>query len=167
MRSHGQFDDLPTTVIGSPGSEANTMRNVAARSRILAVSLVVLVLAALLVLAIRAGNASEPRITVDLAPFKAMARAASCADIRNRLFLIDNQFVFWEGAGNCADASYSQILYGNTRDQVLCSRNDSIAGPMKTCRDARFRGMFDTLTKNLNKPDLGLGAEHTVQLVSF
>ncbi len=124
-------------------------------------------LIALLLLASCAGNTSEPRSTVDLAPFQKMAGLGSCADIRNRLFLIDDQLVFWDSAGNCADAAYSETLYGRTPDQILCVLHDSIAGPMKNCQAERYQGLFDTMTANLDKPDLGLGSEHTVQPVPF
>ncbi len=90
-----------------------------------------------------------------------------CADIHNRLFLIDDQLVFWDIAGNCADASYSQILFGSTPDEILCRLNDSIAGPMKSCDDESYQEMFDTITANLDQPDLGLGEAHTVEAVSF
>jgi hypothetical protein len=104
---------------------------------------------------------------VDLAPFKAVAKDTSCADVRNQLFVIDDQLVFWDIAGNCADASYSEILYGSTPDQVLCSLHDSIAGPVNDCQDEEYRAMFDIITANLDKPDLGLGPDHTVQPVPF
>jgi hypothetical protein len=143
------------------------MRILAGRLSSRAALLIALLLTVLFVLAIRASNANTPRSAVDLEPYKAMARARECVDIRNRLFLIDNQLVFWDGAGHCADASYGEMLYGSTLDQVLCSANDSIAGPMKTCRDERYRALFETMTKNLDKPDLGLGSGHTVQPISF
>ncbi len=108
---------------------------------------------------------TPPTGAVNLAPFKELARTSSCADIRNRLFVIDNQLVFWDVAGNCADASYSQMLYGSTPDQMLCIFHDSIAGPKRSCQDERYKGIFDTITANLNKADLGLGPGHTVQPV--
>jgi hypothetical protein len=108
---------------------------------------------------------STPPAAIDLAPFKKLAGAGGCSDIRNRLFLIDGRLVFWDIAGNCADASYSQMLYGSTPDQVLCVWHDSIAGPVKNCRDERYRDMFNVITANLDKPDLGLGPQHTVQPV--
>src|ERR1051325_7233207 len=140
-----------------------TMRTIADLARRRAVVLIALLLMALFVRAVRAGNANEPRGGVDLTAFKAMAKGRPCVDIRNRLFVIDDQLVFWEGAGQCADASYGQTLYGSALDQVLCSANDSIAGPMKTSRDEQYRAMFVTMTTNLDKPDLGLGPEHRVQ----
>src|SRR5881398_1406933 len=42
------------------------------------------------------------------------AHKASCAENRNRLFLIDGKQVFWDHAGNCPDMSYEQVLYGAT-----------------------------------------------------
>jgi hypothetical protein len=120
---------------------------------------------ALLLLASLACRLFEPRSAVDLAPFKELARAGGCADIRNRLFLIDDQWVFWDRAGHCADAAYGETLYGSTPDQVLCVSHDSIAGPVKDCREKRYQAMFDTMIANLDKPALGLGTEHTVQPV--
>ena len=108
-----------------------------------------------------------PRSSIDLTPFQDMARARVCSDIRNRLFLIDDQFVFSDVAGNCADASYSETLYGRIPDQVLCVWHDSIAGPMKNCQNEQYQDMFNTITAHLDQPDLGLGSEHTVQIVPF
>jgi hypothetical protein len=104
---------------------------------------------------------------VDLTPFKDMAKTASCADTRNNLFLIDNELILWDIAGSCADASYSQTLFDRTPDVVLCTNHDSIAGPMKDCAAEQYRAMFDTITANLDQPDLGLGPDHTVESVSF
>jgi hypothetical protein len=144
------------------------MRTIAERSRSQAAILMVLLPTVLLLLAsCCTGCSSEPRNAVDLAPFKRMARASGCADIRNRLFLIDDQLVFWDKAGACADAAYGETLYGSTPDQALCVFHDSIAGPVKKCLDEGDQDMFDTITANLEKPDLGLGPEHTVRLVRF
>jgi hypothetical protein len=96
-----------------------------------------------------------------------MARAGGCADIRNRLFLIDGQWVLWDRAGACADAAYRVTLYGSAPDQVLCTFHDSIAGPVKSCLDAHHQDVFDTIIDNLSEPDLGLGPGHTVDAVSF
>jgi hypothetical protein len=104
---------------------------------------------------------------IDLAAFKQLARNEPCADIRNHLFLIDDQLVFWDVAGNCADASYSQTLYGSSPDQTLCTLHDSIAGPMTSCQDERYRELFDIIAANLDQPDLGLGSDHAVQSVPF
>ncbi len=110
---------------------------------------------------------STPTSAIDLALFKKMASSGGCNDIRNRLFLIDDQLVFWDIAGNCADASYAEMLYGSTPDQALCILHDSIAGPVKRCQDQRYQDTFNTITANLDKPNLGLGTGHTVQPVPF
>jgi hypothetical protein len=119
------------------------------------------------VLLLLACSACGSRSSVSLAPFKKAARAGMCADVRNSLFLIDDRLVFWDRAGQCSDAAYADTLFGSTTDQVLCVFHDSIAGPVKTCKDQAYEDMFNTITANLDKPDLGLGPEHTVQRVPF
>ena len=107
------------------------------------------------------------RVRMDLAPFQKMAREGPCAESRNRLFLIDGQWVFWDRAGRCADAAYSQTLFGATVNDRLCDFHDSIAGPLKSCREERVRQIFDTIIANLDKPDLGLGPQHQIQPILF
>lgn len=99
--------------------------------------------------------------------FVARAQQEACADIRNRLFLIDNRQVFWDRAGNCPDNSYAQRLYGATPDVLLCETYDSIAGPRTACTDEKYRAMFGTILKNLDQPDLGLGSAHKVEPIPF
>lgn len=96
-----------------------------------------------------------------------LAQDASCASARNNLYLIDSKYVLWDRAGDCADASYSQTLMGATPHAVLCTAGDSIAGPRTSCSDASLRPLFDTVLKNLDKADLGLGAGHKVEQVPF
>lgn len=96
-----------------------------------------------------------------------LAQDASCASLRNRLFLIDNKYVFWERVGECADASNAQTLMGATPQAVLCSAGDSIAGPRTTCQDETARPMFETILKNLDKVDLGLGSGRKVEQIRF
>lgn len=100
--------------------------------------------------------------SIDLEPFKELARRAECADYANRLFLIDNQLVFWERRGNCPDRGYHQRLYADRVDRLLCERFDTIAGPMERCADERYRSLFQQIVQNLEKPDLGLGDQHQV-----
>ena len=123
--------------------------------------------AALLLLPGCNGAPAEPHTEIDLTSFKALARGDSCADIRNRLFLIDGELVFWDRAGKCSDAAYGETLFGSTIRDTLCNFHDSIAGPIKMCQDDRYREMFDTIITNLGKPDLGLGPRHTVQPIPF
>lgn len=110
---------------------------------------------------------SGPSADFDLTPFKQMAQRAECADLANRLYLIDGQRVFWNIEGNCADASYSRTLFGNTAEAVLCQVHDSIAGPVDECQDETDREMFETIVANLDKPDLGLGSDHRVEEIPF
>jgi hypothetical protein len=105
---------------------------------------------------------------VNLEPFRELARNASCADVRNRLFLIDQRLVFWDRESKCADAAYAQTLYDRRPGSVLCNVMDSIAGPQRRCNaDAPFINMFDTILGHLDAPDLGLGSGHTVTPVNF
>lgn len=96
-----------------------------------------------------------------------MAQEASCASTRNNLYLVDSKYVLWDRAGQCADNSYGQLLMGATPEAVLCSSGDSIAGPRTSCSDESARALFETMVKNLDKADLGLGAGHKVEPVSF
>jgi hypothetical protein len=73
--------------------------------------------------------------------------------------------VLLDQAGNCADAGYQQVLFGDTGDDVLCSNADSIAGPRKSCPAAAHEGMFETILANLGKADLGLGSGYDVRQI--
>ena len=114
-------------------------------------------------------NSSERRTVLapDPRPFEEMARQSDCADRTNRLFLIDGALVFWDKAGTCADAAYSQTLFGATPQDLLCRYGDSIAGPQRECRDPRFEKLFDIILTHLDEPDLGLGPGHTVRPIPF
>lgn len=100
-------------------------------------------------------------------PFIQQARQAQCADIRNRLFVIDQALVFADRRGNCADAMYSEVLYGGTIDDVLCFEQDSFGGPHYGCPDPSYKPMFDWILAHLDEPDLGLEPAHTVQQLQF
>ena len=116
--------------------------------------------AALLLAACAAGPLNEPT-SLDMEPFLHMAENAACADLRNQLYVIDDQFVFWASEGQCSDASYAYILYGATPDEKLCSLEDSIMGPRSTCQPD-LQALFDTVQQNLDHPNLGLDESHTV-----
>ncbi|MFX0198368.1 MAG: hypothetical protein ACFFCW_19795 [Candidatus Hodarchaeota archaeon] len=104
---------------------------------------------------------------IDLEPFKELARNADCADISNRLFLIDKKMVFWDRQGNCPDNRFAQILFRRSPEDELCSRKDSIAGPIVSCKDEEFQELFETIIDNLDQDDLGLGPDHQVEPISF
>jgi hypothetical protein len=97
--------------------------------------------------------------------------SATCAEIRNRVLLIqdamhpDDRVVLLDQAGNCADAGGQQVLFGAAGDNVLCSIADSIAGPQKRCPVPSRAAMFDTILANLNQADLGLGSGYYVRQV--
>jgi hypothetical protein len=101
------------------------------------------------------------------APFIEMARTSGCSGTRNRLFVIDGRQVFWDRAGRCADALYEHALFGGTPDTRLCSHGDTIAGPKTACQDESARALFDTIVKNADQPDLGLGSGHEVEQLSI
>jgi hypothetical protein len=118
------------------------------------------------------GSVSNPLpvplpVALAMNDFQAMARDASCTDQRNRLFIIDGKQVLWDHAGNCADASYGQVLYGAKLEAVLCTNGDTIAGPRLSCPDAASRSLFETIVANLDKADFGLGSAHKVERFSF
>ena len=111
-------------------------------------------------------NVMEFDADFDLEPFRDLAKNANCADIANRLFLIDKEMVFSEMRGNCADAGYSFTLYGKSPNERICYSHDSIAGPQSSCQKAPEE-MFNTMVENLDKSDLGLGKEHDVEEIPF
>ncbi|MFE3846170.1 hypothetical protein ACFL1L_04865, partial [Thermoplasmatota archaeon] len=99
--------------------------------------------------------------------FKNMAKNTTCADITNKLFIIDNQIVFWTVEGNCPDASYSYTLFGNNPDKILCKRYDSIAGPQEQCNNDNYQEIFQIIIDNIDADNLGLDAYHKVSEISF
>ena len=114
-----------------------------------------------------ASNPAPAPAGLVIADFADLAGKASCADKHNRLFIIDGKQVFWDRAGNCADMSYDQVLYGATPEDALCSHADSIAGPVTMCKDESVRALFDTIIQNSDSEDLGIGVSHTVEQVSL
>lgn len=97
------------------------------------------------------------------ADFIAKAQEATCADQRNRLFMIDKRMVFWDRTGSCADNAYARNLFGATPQALLCSASDSVGGARLSCSDESARAMFSTILANLDKSDLGLGGSHQVE----
>jgi hypothetical protein len=108
-----------------------------------------------------------PSAPFSLEPFKSMVRESECSGIRNRLFLIDKELVFWDRVGNCADAMHGYMLYGSTPEDVKCFLQDSIAGPQQGCPEPGYEDMFNTIVRNLDEADLGLGPGHRVEEIPF
>ena len=104
---------------------------------------------------------------IELNIFKNMAKNASCADITNKLFVIDNQMVFWSVEGNCPDASYTYTLYGRNPDEILCKKFDSIAGPQQRCNNKDYQEIFQIIIDNLDADNLGLDNNHKVTEINF
>jgi hypothetical protein len=98
--------------------------------------------------------------------FVAKAQEATCAEQRNRLFMIDKRMVYWDRAGNCPDNSYARTLFGATVQSVLCTTADSIGGVRTTCADEQSRALFNVIEANRDKADLGLGAGHQVETIA-
>ena len=73
--------------------------------------------------------------------------------------------ILHDRAGNCADASYAQTLYGMSVIDVLCTHHDSIAGPVLQCADPAYAQVFDVMIAHLDEAQLGLGADFTVKQV--
>lgn len=101
------------------------------------------------------------------AAFIQMAKESPCHQTKNRLFLIDSTLVFWDRLGRCPDNAYEQTLFGNSPGAVFATSHDSIAGPRKTINNEQYRALYETILANLDKPDLGLGAKHKVQVIPF
>ncbi|KQW89892.1 hypothetical protein ASC94_19180 [Massilia sp. Root418] len=114
---------------------------------------------------IAVGEPSPPALVVK-ADFIQMARASTCAQLRNRLFIIDQKQVLWDRAGNCADASYARTLHGALPAQQLCISGAMLSGLRSSCTDQSNLAQFDTMLNNLEQPDLGLGAGHKVEIVN-
>jgi hypothetical protein len=114
----------------------------------------------LLALVAGCGGDDEPK---DYSQFIDLANKSGCTDYRNRVLVIDQQLVLLDSAGNCPDRSYSQILFGDTVNDVLCSRGDTIAGPIQECRVPAYAEMFNTIIAHLLEPDLGLGPSYKIE----
>ncbi|KQV89952.1 hypothetical protein ASD15_24995 [Massilia sp. Root351] len=108
----------------------------------------------------------SPAALVVKADFVSMARAATCSELRNRLYLIDQKQVLWDRAGNCPDNADSRTLFGALPAQQLCLSGGLLSGPRTSCADDSKRAQFETMINNLDKADLGLGAGHQIEIVN-
>ena len=132
---------------------------------IIIVSIAVILFAIVGIYAIYFSETEE--ISIELDDFRNVATNATCADITNELFVIDNQIVFWATEGNCPDASYAYTLFGSTPKEILCKRYDSIAGPQEQYYDEGYQEIFQSIINNLNADDLGLEGNHKVTEILF
>jgi len=114
------------------------------------------------------GQPVKDPTAINLEPFRELARNESCADVRNRLFLIDRRMVFWTRESNCSDAAYGHTLYGRTVWHIICDVHDSIAGPQGDCDDSGPDvELFDVMIQHLDDEDLGIGDMHRVDPIKF
>ncbi len=108
------------------------------------------------------------KLSIDLQPFRAMVQEDLCADLRSRLFLIDETYVLWDQAStHCPDHSYSVTLFWKNPDLIMCLFSDSIVGPRESCEDDQLQGMFHRILQHLQDPTLGVGEYHSVEAVSL
>ena len=98
------------------------------------------------------------------AAFISLAENANCAESRNQLYLIDQTYFFHTTEGWCSDAGYAHTLYGSTIQEKLCYLEDSFVGPLSSC-EPEFEQIFEIMLQNLDQSDLGLGDEHSIELI--
>ncbi|MBJ6723541.1 hypothetical protein [Geomesophilobacter sediminis] len=109
------------------------------------------------------GSEWSTQVPVDTAAFVELFKNSDCADLRNRLFLIDGALVLHDRSGNsCPDNDYQLTLFDGSPSIRLEDLADSIAGPTWLVSTPDHLQMFQTIQANLDKADLGLGTGHTV-----
>lgn len=106
----------------------------------------------------------EARQRIDVDGFRRLAREATCSESANRLYVIDDRYVFWRREGNCPDNAFAHTLFGRSPEDILCRTGDSIAGPMTSCVKGAPRALFDTVRANMDREDLGLSPDRVRQL---
>jgi len=119
-----------------------------------------------LFLFVSCNNTDLPTTDFSFQPFISMATDSICSEIKNELFLIDNELVFWTWEGYCFDAGYSSELYLGASVELLCYTRDSIAGPQSSCEPI-YEDLFAVIFQHQDEPNLGLGAGHSVQEIQF
>jgi uncharacterized protein YpmB len=129
------------------------------------ITIAIILIAAIIIFILYFYKTDETSIELD--NFKDIARNATCADITNNLFIIDNKMVFWVVEGNCPDASYTYTLYGKSPDEIYCKKYDSIAGPQEKCNNDDYQEIFQIITDNLDANNLGLDENYKVTEVNI
>lgn len=111
-------------------------------------------------------NSTIENKAMQTSEFIQLAQNANCANLRNRLFVIDQKQVLWDKRGSCSDAAHAVTLFGDSPSKILCTRADSIMGPQTKCESENHNAMFSTILENLDKKDLGLGSAHQVKEIA-
>lgn len=115
----------------------------------------------------RPSEPGEQPAKLDTAPFVKLAQEAHCTDRYNRLYVIDRNYVFWNSAGTCDDASFAMRLYKRSADKPVCWHGDSVGGVQTSCTDEQEGAFFAHLIKHADASNLGLDASHTVEKVDL
>ena len=101
------------------------------------------------------------------AQFVQRARQDKCADIDNRLWVIDRKYVYKIANGSCMGAAYESAqadgLFDLATQEALCAYSQQIY--KSVCKDAAAQALMDAIRTDL--PSLGLGAPVQVEAVSF
>lgn len=118
-----------------------------------------------LLLAGCAGQRPTPNVPLETGKFVALVTQAPCAGTGNRLFAIDDKFVYWDRGVSCQDQVLR--LYGKSADKPLCVYLHSAKGGHTSCTDSSARAMFDTILGNRQAADLGLDASHAVAQIGL
>jgi hypothetical protein len=92
-----------------------------------------------------------------------IAKKAPCSEKENKLYLINNTYIFWAQSGNCMDNHYSYVLLGKGLKE-LCFERETIAGPRTKCA-AGLKDMFNTILKSKKEKNLGLDRTYSIKLI--
>ncbi len=82
---------------------------------------------------------------VALAPYIDKAQQASCANTKNRLFLIDQKYVFWTRSGDCKGLKSADILFAAGSQTPLCQMHKQFTPVDEICSDKTLVPFFTQL----------------------
>ena len=86
-----------------------------------------------------------------------------CSDLENKLYLINDMYLYHVRRGNCPDNGYTYTLFGSGLKE-LCFKRDSIAGPqIKYTTELKY--LFDKLLTGKAENNFGLDSAHKITLV--
>lgn len=92
-----------------------------------------------------------------------LAKKEPCADVENKLYLINNRFIYWLRKGNCSDNNFAYYLIGKGLKE-LCSNIETIDGP-KTKYTPGMKELFNKIIAHSEETNLGLNSTYTVKLI--